>query len=126
MARVGPQRHKKKESKILQSVYIGLPIKCPILFQIIMTFKLSQQLFEKSEIPYLMKIVLVGAELYRADGWTAEQTGDMTKLTVAFCNYANTSTNCTVGGRGVRATARTVSYKTFMLISASNQLSTLV
>ena len=91
-------KKKIKVSKILQSVYIGLPIKCPILFQI-MTFKLSQQLFEKSEIPYLMKIVPVGAELYRADGRTAEQTGDMTKLTVAFCNYANTSTNCTVGGR---------------------------
>ena len=67
---MGRSATKKKVSKILQSVYIGLPIKCPILFQIIMTFKLSQQLFEKSEIPYLMKIVPVGAELYRADGRT--------------------------------------------------------
>ena len=33
-----------------------------------------------------MKIRLVGVELFHADGQT-----DMTKLTVAFCNFANGS-----------------------------------
>jgi len=36
-----------------------------------------------------MKICLVGAELFRADGWT-----DIAKLTVAFCNFAKTPKNC--------------------------------
>jgi hypothetical protein len=38
-----------------------------------------------------MKILSVGAEFHagrRADGWTDRQT-DMTKLTVAFRNFAN-------------------------------------
>jgi len=35
-----------------------------------------------------MKILPVGAELVHADGWTDRQT-DMTKLIVAFCNFAN-------------------------------------
>jgi len=36
-----------------------------------------------------MKICPVGAELFYADGWIDGQT-DMTKLIVAFCNFANT------------------------------------
>jgi len=36
-----------------------------------------------------MKIRLVGAELFHADGRTGGQTTNMTKLTVAFRNFAN-------------------------------------
>jgi hypothetical protein len=35
-----------------------------------------------------MKIRLVGAELFRADGWTDGRT-DMTKTIVAFRNFEN-------------------------------------
>jgi len=36
-----------------------------------------------------MKIILVGAELFHADGRTA----DMTKLIVIYCNFANAPKN---------------------------------
>jgi hypothetical protein len=36
-----------------------------------------------------MKIRLLGAELFHADGRTDGQTTDVTKLTVAFRNFAN-------------------------------------
>ena len=42
---------------------------------------------KKAQIPDLIKIRPVGAECY-ADGWTDRRT-DMTKLIVAFRNFAN-------------------------------------
>ena len=39
-----------------------------------------------------MKIHSVGTELFHADGQTHRQTG-MTKLMVAFCNFANNVTS---------------------------------
>ena len=39
-----------------------------------------------------MKIGTVGAELFRVEGQTNTQT-DMTKITVAFRNFANVPTN---------------------------------
>ena len=41
-----------------------------------------------------MKIRLVEAEFFHADGWTDGRTTGMTKLTVAFRNFANASKNC--------------------------------
>jgi len=43
-------------------------------------------------IPNFMKIRPVGSELFHADGLTDRQT-DMTKLIVAFRNFANASKN---------------------------------
>jgi len=50
-----------------------------------------------------MKICPVGAELFRADGWT-----DMTKLIVAFCSSANTPKSNTEFGCGGGETLRKV------------------
>jgi hypothetical protein len=52
-----------------------------------MNLEFSRQRFEKY-VPSLMKIRPVGAEFYHAGGRTDRQT-DMTKLIVAFCNFAN-------------------------------------
>ena len=51
---------------------------------------------KKSQILSFIKIRPVGAECFRADRQTDERT-DMTKLTVAFLNFANAPKNaCTV------------------------------
>jgi hypothetical protein len=47
----------------------------------------SQQIFEKSSNIKLYVNCPVGPELFHADGWTDRQT-DMTKLKVAFHNFA--------------------------------------
>jgi hypothetical protein len=59
---------------------------CPILMQL----EFSRQIFENPRISNLMKIGPVGAELFRADGRT-----DMTKLIVAFGNFANAPKSAT-------------------------------
>jgi hypothetical protein len=43
---------------------------------------------KKSRISHLIKIYSVGAQLFHADEKTDRQTG-MTKLTIAFRNFAN-------------------------------------
>jgi hypothetical protein len=48
---------------------------------------------KNTQIPNFMKIGPVGAELFHAGGRTDEQT-DMTKLIVAFRNFANAPENC--------------------------------
>jgi hypothetical protein len=54
-----------------------------------MKLALSQQIFRKThQISNFFKIRHVGAELCRADGQT-----DITKLIVAFRNYANAPKN---------------------------------
>jgi hypothetical protein len=45
-------------------------------------------IFLTAQIPNFMKIRLVVAQLFHADGQTGGQT-DMTKLTVAFRSFAN-------------------------------------
>jgi hypothetical protein len=57
---------------------------CPILMEL----KFSRQFFENIQLPNLMKIRLVGAELFHADRRT-----DMTKLIVPFRNFSNAPKN---------------------------------
>jgi hypothetical protein len=52
--------------------------------QILSKLELSQQIFENYRNINFMKITPVGAELFHADSQT-----DMTKLIVAFHNFAN-------------------------------------
>ena len=49
-----------------------------------MNLKFSRQIFENTQIPNFMKIRPVAAELFNAEGQT-----DMTKLIVAFRNFAS-------------------------------------
>ena len=53
-----------------------------------MKLELTRQSFEKFQISNFIKIRPMGAELFHADGHT-----DITKLIVAFCNFANASKN---------------------------------
>jgi len=54
-----------------------------------MKLEFSRQIFDKdTHIPYFIKILPVGTELFHADRGTDRQT-DMTKLIVAFPNFAN-------------------------------------
>jgi len=53
-----------------------------------MKLEYSRQIFEKSLNINFMKMLPVGAELLHADGRT-----DMTKVTVAFKNFANAPKN---------------------------------
>ena len=57
-----------------------------------MKLEVSLQIFEKElKISNFFKIRLVGAEFFHADGQT-----DMTKLIVAFRNFARAPKNCWV------------------------------
>ena len=53
-----------------------------------MKVEFSRQIFEKTQTSSFIKILAMGAELFHADKQTDGQT-DMTKLIVAFCNFAN-------------------------------------
>ena len=56
-----------------------------------MKLEFSRQMFEKSQISNYIKVRLVGAELFHADGRTDRQIygrTDMTKLILAFRNFA--------------------------------------
>jgi hypothetical protein len=53
-----------------------------------MGHEFSKQIFKKTQISSFIKILLLGAELFHADGQTERQT-DMTKLILAFRNFAN-------------------------------------
>jgi len=65
--------------------YIGLHLKYPLfLSDRNETSVFPTDLGKILNIPYLIKIRPVGAELFHADGRT-----DMTKLKVAFCDSAN-------------------------------------
>ena len=57
-----------------------------------MKLEFSRQIFKKAQISNLIKIRPVGAELFHAGGRTDRRT-DMTKLTIAFRNFANTIQN---------------------------------
>ena len=53
-----------------------------------MKLEFSSHIFEKAIHIKFFKILPLGAQLYRADGWTDKQT-DMTKSIAAFGNFAN-------------------------------------
>jgi hypothetical protein len=57
---------------------------------ILIKFEFSQHIFEKSSNISLIKISPVGAELFHVDGQTYM---DMTKLIVAFRDFASTPKN---------------------------------
>ena len=57
-----------------------------------MKVEFSRQIFEKTQTSSFIKILAMGAELFHADKQTDGQT-DMTKLIVAFCNFANAPKN---------------------------------
>ena len=68
---------------------IGLHVKCPLLFlDFGETFNVLDIFSKNTQIPNFLKILPVGAELFHADGRTDGQT-DMTKIIVAFRNFAN-------------------------------------
>ena len=54
-----------------------------------MKLEFSQQIFEKTQISSFVKIRPMGAKLFDAD----RRTDDMTKLIVAFRNFANVPEN---------------------------------
>jgi len=54
-----------------------------------MKLEFSQQMLNNTQIPNLMNIRPVGAEMIRADRRMDERTG-LSKLIVAFRNFANT------------------------------------
>jgi hypothetical protein len=57
-----------------------------------MKLEFSQQMFAKDSNINLKKTPLVGVELFLADGQTDGET-DVTRLTVAFRNFANSPKN---------------------------------
>ena len=68
------------DQKCLLAITLSTRYSCPNL----MKLEFSRQIFENTQKPNFMKIRPVGTELFHADGWT-----DMTKLTVAFRNFAS-------------------------------------
>ena len=57
-----------------------------------MKLEFCRQIFEKYSSINFMKICLAGSELFHADGGVDRRT-DMTKLIVAFSNFANAPKN---------------------------------
>jgi hypothetical protein len=53
-------------------------------YRILMKLEFSRQIFEETQISSFIKIHPLGVELFHADGRTT-----ITKLTVAFRNFAN-------------------------------------
>jgi len=60
--------------------------------QVLMELGFSRQIFGKTPISNLIKILPVASELFNADRQTDRWT-NMTKLIVAFCNFANEPIN---------------------------------
>jgi hypothetical protein len=83
--------HSKKNWAKCGEKYLFIFISCTqYSCQILMKLKFARQIFEKYE--NFMKISSVGAELFHADWLTDGRTDgptDMTKLIVAFLNFAN-------------------------------------
>jgi hypothetical protein len=82
---------------------MGLHVEYPFLLSDFKQTSIPRQNFEKYlHITKFMTIRPVGAELLHADGQTDRQA-DMTKLTVAFRNFANAPKNDTsVPQTGIR------------------------
>jgi hypothetical protein len=57
--------------------------------RILMELEFSRQIFEKTQISSFIKICPLGAEAFHANRQT-----DMTKLIVAFRNFADTPNKC--------------------------------
>jgi len=86
-------------SEIWSKMYIGVHVKCPLLFLDFNQLEFSQQIFEKysnikfHENPYSwFRIAICGRTDSRTEKRTDWQT-DMTKLIVTFRNFANAPKN---------------------------------
>jgi hypothetical protein len=74
-------------------MYTGRHVKCPFFLSGINEISIFVgTFFKNTQISFLMKIRPVGGEMFHAGGWTDGHT-DMTKLTVAFRNFANAPNN---------------------------------
>jgi hypothetical protein len=74
---------------MLSNIYIGLHVKCPLfLSDVLWNLNILDLSVKNMQIPNLIKIRPVGAELFHAYGRT-----DMMELRVAFSNFANAPTN---------------------------------
>ena len=71
-------------SEIWSKIFIGLNVKCPVIFPILMKLEFSRKIFLKHSNMKFHENRPVGAELFNAD----RQIG-MAKLVVAFRNFAN-------------------------------------
>jgi hypothetical protein len=54
----------------------------------------SRQISKQSQLSDFINIRPVEAELFHSDGQTDRQAADITKLTIAFRNFANAPKNC--------------------------------
>jgi hypothetical protein len=74
-------------------MYIGLYVKCPLLFSDFEeTFNFLDIFSKNTQISNFLKIRPMGAELFHADGRTDGHT-DMTKPIVAIRNFATAPKN---------------------------------
>jgi len=64
--------------------YVGLHVKYPLFLSDFNELNFLDRFSKNRKISDFMIICPVGAELFHVDRWT-----DMTKLIVAFCNFAN-------------------------------------
>jgi hypothetical protein len=77
-------------------MYIGIHVKYPLFLSDFNETRILSTDFRKILISHLMKIRVVGAELFHEGGRTDRQTDrqtDMTKLIVGFGNFSNASKN---------------------------------
>jgi hypothetical protein len=72
-------------------MYIGLYVKCPLFFQILMKLEFSQQIFEKYLNIKFHENLFSGSRVVPC-GRTNRRT-DMAKLIGAFYNFANAPKN---------------------------------
>jgi len=69
-------------------MHFGLQVKYHYSCQILMKLEFYDRFFKNMQIPNLLKICTVKAELFHMDGWMDRQT-DMIKLTFTSYNFAN-------------------------------------
>ena len=67
-------------------MYVGLHIKYPLFLSDFNEMNFLARLLKDPEISNFMRLHLVGAKLFHADGWADRQT-DRMKLLVAFHNF---------------------------------------
>jgi hypothetical protein len=79
-------------------IYIGLHVSTCYYSHILMKLDFSRHIFEKYSNIKRHVNPSCGAELFHAGGRTDWQTDkqDMTKLTIAFCNFANEPNNALI------------------------------
>jgi len=88
---------RRNERDMIKTAY-WFSCKVPVIpTRILWNLNFLDKFSKNTQIPYLAKSHPVGAELFHADERTVGQTDkqtDMTKLAVAFRNFANTPEKC--------------------------------